>query len=222
MPGYESFLDDIFVFGDTEISRIDKANNLFYDYKLDYMPGKIALRYRIETRIRQKQLPEFAPLSPVSIEIIDKRKSDKRVIPYTEITKQIMQEMLIPGDSIELIHKLMTLKMDYANSLWQKLKTKKYDLSRSSTKAKYEIDLKLYTLLNNISYYTSVSLTGLPDIRDETGDEPCLSKDCLLLSDSKDNGIGSYEYHRMLHLMRKRLEKLVNIIYDNRPIKIDT
>ena len=165
--------------------------------KLNYLPGKLALRYCIKTKIRPGQLPKFAPLTPESIEIIDGSTSDKKVISYTGIEKRIIQEGQIPTDDAEIINKLTSLKMNYATLLWQKLKEKKYNFNSIPSKAGYARDLKLYTLLDNIGYYESVSIAGIPDIRYEKGEETS--------SESTKQ--------RMIRTLRNKLTELLQLIY---------
>ena len=144
-------------------------------------------------------------------------KPEKRVIPYAGIENKIIQAALIKGDNKELAHKLTTLKMEFINSLGHKLQTNKYDLSRSSAKEEYERDLHLYTLLNNIGYYESISLTGIPDTKDEKGDEA--SCECIeptvysYESEGHDFGSGKCKCHKMIQQMRNKLLKLVKLIY---------
>ncbi|MBQ9335205.1 MAG: hypothetical protein IJS10_01530 [Alphaproteobacteria bacterium] len=134
--------------------------------QFEYLPGKIVLRYRLKTEHNE----EYAPLIPDSIEIINgEYKSNNIVIEYDGIEKRIIEQKILPMDN-GLVRKLMTIKVNYANSLYNKLKENKYDLRTSLTKG-YERDYRLCTLLNSIGKYTSVSLTGIPDIRDEVGNE---------------------------------------------------
>ena len=208
LPPYKVFLAHAFIFGDAR-TQITGSDGYQYDYTIHYLPGCIDLNYETMIQIQPGRLPSFEPLTPSTIKITeidgtagkDTRGEVQKVIKYAGVERSIIQRMLTPTDNRQLIDRLMTLRIDYANKLYNTLMTKKYDFSSYKSKDAWELDLHLYTLLNNIGNYDNVSLAGIPDIKDEQGVE------------AGGNGIT----HKMGWLLHDRLRTLSHLIYKNIP-----